>query len=117
MSDMFHNWDPVTAVMVSVVDLADVSRTNLYVRQICSYNHFGESLTAKRHINGQIDIMADYVEEWDDVYPGKFIVLTTSSFVRGTYVDLERMIGRRAVNFPKLIIYVPPFRVQTGSEV
>jgi hypothetical protein len=87
MSEKFQNWQPPTAMLTTLLNLDDESSRNMYVRQLAEYDAYGE-LESISHINKRIDIYEDFVEGFNDPYPGRFIIMTSSSYVRGAYLNL-----------------------------
>ncbi|KKM76247.1 hypothetical protein LCGC14_1382110, partial [marine sediment metagenome] len=82
-----QSWDPPSSILVTRLDIYEQTHQDMYVRLLCTYDEGGES-QGVRHINGRINILDDLVNQ-DDSDPGQYIVVSSSSYLRGTYVDLE----------------------------
>ena len=86
-----QSWDPPSSILVTRLNIYEQVRQDMYVRLLCTYDEGGES-QGVRHINGRINIVDDLVN-LDDSDPGQYIVVSSSSYLRGTYVDLETDFG------------------------
>ena len=90
MNERVQNWDPPSSILVTRLNLDKLPRKEMYVRLVCEYDEDGTS-RGVRHINGRINPM-DYLNpDWPNA--GSFIVVSSSSYLRGSYVDLEADFG------------------------
>ena len=89
MTKRIQNWDPPTSILTSRLNINQVERQDMYVRLLCTYDEEGNS-EGVRHINGRINLLDEFSE---GDYPGQFIVVSSSTYLNGAYVDLEIKIG------------------------
>ncbi len=91
MMERVQSWDPPSSILTTRLNIYDQAHQELYVRLLCTYDESGES-QGVRHINGRINILNDLMNQTDP-NPGQYIVVSSSSYLRGSYVDLETDFG------------------------
>jgi len=79
------SWEPPTSIIVTQMDVSQVSISTIYVRQLVEYDEDGYMTKAPSHINKRIDLNSYFSEN------PKILIVSTSSYIRGTYVDLEAL--------------------------
>ncbi len=86
-----QNWDPPSSILTTQFNINHAERQDMYVRLLCTYDEEGYSESV-RHINGRINILDEFIYP-NDHTPGQFIIVSSSTYLSGAYVDLEIKIG------------------------